>query len=96
MAQEDWQFLKYKLIGLVGSRKFWVMLFAALFSVGVDIPPAMQAFVIVVATSVFMTTTAWEDNVSRKAEAVMIPQEQPEQRAQAAGFAIRGRSNGQD
>ena len=56
-----WQYYANKVIGLVGSRKFWVMLFAALVAFGLDVSPEMQAFVILVATSIFSLGTAWED-----------------------------------
>lgn len=55
-----------KLLGLLGSRKFWVMAFAAAISFGLDISPEMQALVILVATSIFSIGTAVEDSARWK------------------------------
>lgn len=57
----DWQYLWRKLQLLLGSRKFWVLLFAALVSYGLDITPEAQALVIMVAGAVFAAAQAYED-----------------------------------
>ena len=65
----DLNYLKYKLIGLLGSRKFWVMGFAAALSLGLDIPEELQAGIVLIAMGIFATNTAWEDNKAREWEA---------------------------
>jgi len=55
----EYLWLKFKL--LLGSRKFWVLLFACLGAYGLKLEPELQALVILVAGTVFAATQAYED-----------------------------------
>jgi len=57
----DWQYIWRKFQLLLGSRKFWVLLFSALASYNLDITPEMQALVTLVAAAVFAASQAYED-----------------------------------
>lgn len=65
------------LLGLLRSRKFWVLLFAALASYGLDITPELQALIILAAGVIFSGLTAWED-AAQKGAAVEVVFEPPE------------------
>jgi hypothetical protein len=52
-----------KAILLLGSRKFWVLLFASLAAYGLDIKPELQALVILIAAVAFAGTQAYEDSL---------------------------------
>jgi len=62
---KEWPFLK-PIIGLLYSRKFWVLLFPVLASFGLDLDANVQALVILVATTIFAGSTAWEDAAEKR------------------------------
>jgi hypothetical protein len=65
--KEDLSYLWGKLIALLGSRKFWVLLFAVLASYGLPISAELQAMIILVAALFFAGSTAAEDIARERA-----------------------------
>ena len=63
---KNWPIIQ-PLIGLVFSRKFIVVLIAALASMGLDLTPEMQALVFALGAIVIAVTTAWEDAAEKRA-----------------------------
>lgn len=57
------EYLLYKLVALVGSHKFWAMLFAVLVAYNIDIKPELQAIVTLVAVFIFSAAKTVEDVV---------------------------------
>jgi len=62
------------LLAVLRSRKFWVLLFSALASYGLDITPELQALIIMVAGIVFASLTAYEDVASKTPAVVKLPE----------------------
>ena len=65
MDVKNWPIIK-PLIGLVFSRKFLVILLAALASYGLDLTPEAQALVLGLGAVVIAVTTAWEDAAEKR------------------------------
>jgi hypothetical protein len=55
------------IIGLVFSRKFLVLVFAALAAYGLDLEPELQAVIIALGAIVLPVTIAWEDAATKRA-----------------------------
>ena len=66
MNIQNWPVLK-PVIALLFSRKFLVVAFAALASLGLDLTPEVQTLVFVVGAGIVAVTTAWEDFATKRA-----------------------------
>ena len=66
MNLQNWPVLK-PIIALLFSRKFLVVVFAALASVGLDLTPEFQALVIALGGVAFILATALEDAAEKRA-----------------------------
>jgi hypothetical protein len=61
MKTFSWSYAVAKILKMVTSRKFLVLLFAALGVSGLDLQPEWQAFAIYVAAGVYAALQAFED-----------------------------------
>ncbi len=66
MNVKNWPVLR-PVIALLSSRKFLVIVFAALASVGLDLTPEFQALIIALGGVAFVLATAWEDSATKRA-----------------------------
>lgn len=66
--QEQLLYIFEKFMALLGSQKFWVLLFACLVSYNLPISSEAQALITLIAATVFSGTKAWEDNTKNKAQ----------------------------
>jgi len=57
----NFKYLIDKILILLGSRKFWTLLFAAAVALGLPISEELQAWIVLLAMGIFAGTTAWED-----------------------------------
>lgn len=57
----DLKYAAVKLLRMITSRKFLVLLFAALLSSGLEVTPEWQGFIILAAAGLYAALTAYED-----------------------------------